>query len=148
MLKFKLEHFECKHQNNIIIVKITIENYKNYFHLIENTINYFKNEIKWDDMFEIENVIERLEQNMTLYLGLYDGDVYSHVWFKDDNDGKLLFNLFVRNDVIFKPYTGKEFVSNIINRYESNQNIYCNVDEWNEKSIKLFKSLGFIIFDI
>jgi hypothetical protein len=77
-------------------------------------------------------------------MGIFDSDVFGHVWFSDYKDGRFLFNLFVRNNVQEKKYTGKEFVSDIIFRHEYDKSIYCEVDEWNEKSIKLFEKLGFV----
>jgi hypothetical protein len=38
---------------------------------------------------------------------------------------------------------GTEFTSDIINRFETQYPIYADVDDWNVKSIRLFKKLGF-----
>jgi len=74
---------------------------------------------------------------------MIDAGVFGYVWFDNKDDGRSLFNLFVRNKVNVKNYSGQEFVSDIIYRFEYDKVIYSEVDEWNEKSIKLFKKLGF-----
>jgi hypothetical protein len=94
-------------------------------------------------MFTFQDAISRVQNGMTMYVGVSDVDIFGYVWFKDYSSDRFLFNLFVRNDVANKTYTGKEFVSDVINRYEFNKVIHCEVDEWNEKSIKLFKKIGF-----
>ena len=128
------------------VLSIKLNNYKYAEKRIIETINNFNNEIVWDGMFNFDTVIDRLEKGMKMYILLMENsnEPYGHVWFKDYNDGRYIFNLYVRNNVENKTYTGKEFVSDIIHRYESNVPIYCEVDEWNNKSISLFKRLGFL----
>jgi hypothetical protein len=147
MIPYKLIPQNFFHlQTKYNIIRVTIDNYHHHYRLVENTIQHFKDEIDWEGMFDTNVAIKRLNNGMVLYLGICDSDVFGHVWFDDFKDGRSLFNLFVRNDVLEKNYTGKEFVSDIIFRYEYDKIIYCEVDEWNEKSIRLFNKLGFIIY--
>lgn len=145
MISYKLvpESF-CHLKTKYNIIKVTKDNYHHHYKLVQNSIQYFKDEIDWEGMFDTKVVIKRLDSGMIMYMGIFDSDVFGHVWFSDYKDGRFLFNLFVRNNVLEKKYTGKEFVSDIIFRYEYDKSIYCEVDEWNEKSIKLFEKLGFI----
>jgi len=78
-----------------------------------------------------------------MFIGIKDNCAFGHVWFKEHNDGYLLFNLFVRNLVEQKMWSGKEFVSDIIDKFFKNDIIYSETDEWNIKSIKLFEKIGF-----
>lgn len=128
---------ECK------ILPITFLNLYENINLIKDTIKYFNDEIIWDKMFNINEAIERISNGMVMYVLILDYDVLGHVWFTNNNNGRELFNLFVRNKIVLKPYLGKQFVSDVIKRFEYGKNIYCEVDDWNEKSIKLFKRLGF-----
>lgn len=125
------------------IIKITKKKFNKYKNIIEKLIFYFNDEIRWDKMFNILDVFNRLNNNNVMYILVNDDIFYGYVWFKDYKDGRLLFNLFIRNKNIIKKYKGKEFVSDIIDRFEKNKVIYCEVDEWNKKSINLFKRLGF-----
>jgi hypothetical protein len=94
-------------------------------------------------MYNIEDAIKRIQNNNVLYIGINNLEVIGHVWFNPYMDGKLLYNLFVRNKIEHKNHTGKEFVSFVIATYEINKPIYCEVDDWNEKSLRLFNRLGF-----
>ena len=146
MINFKLEPINFnKLETKYKIVKIDSSNISHFYQLINDSINNFNDEIKWDGMFDFNEACNRLNDGMIMYIGMYDSAVFGHVWFKEYKDGKFLFNLFVKNKVINKKYSGKEFVSDIIYRFEYDKTIYCEVDEWNEKSIKLFNTLGFNI---
>jgi hypothetical protein len=127
------------------IIQINFLNYHNYQKLIQECINYFNNEIDWDDMFSLNKAISRLSNGMIFYVCVGNNQTLGYVWLKSVNDNRKLFNLFFRNKNIIKTFTGKEFVSDVINRFENNKIIYCEVDEWNNKSIKLFEILGFKI---
>ena len=146
MISFKLEPINFnKLETKYKIVKIDSSNTEHFQKLINESINNFNTEIKWDGMFGFNEACDRLKNGMIMYIGIYDFDVFGHVWFKEYKDGKFLFNLFVKNKVINKQYSGKEFVSDIIHRFEYDKTIYCEVDTWNEKSIELLNTLGFNI---
>lgn len=146
MINFKLDPINFnKVGTECEVIKINNLNIPQFYQLAQDSIDNFNKEIKWDDMFDFNEVCDRLNNGMVLYIGIYDSNVFGHVWFKDHKDGKFLFNLFVKNKVINKQYSGKEFISNIIHRFEYDTTIYCEVDDWNEKSIKLFNILGFNI---
>ena len=121
------------------IVQIDNHNYVEYTHLIHKSIENFNAEIQWDNMFDFSETINRFENGMTMYIGLLDNEPFGHVWF----NRSFLFNLFVRNKIEKKKYTGKEFISCVLHEFYNNGTIYCEVDEWNTKSIKLFERLGF-----
>jgi hypothetical protein len=125
------------------IVKIDRSNFESNKQYVIDSINNFNSEIEWNEMFTLEEANNRVFNNMRMYLGLIDSKVFGHVWFKNYKDGSYLFNLFVKNKAKTENYTGTKFTSDIINRFENEYPIYANVDEWNEKSIKLFDRLGF-----
>jgi hypothetical protein len=125
------------------VVKIDLSNFESNKQYVTDSINNFNLEIEWNEMFTLEKASNRVFNNMRMYLGLIDSKVFGHVWFKDYRDGSYLFNLFVKNKAKTENYTGTKFTSDIINRFENKYPIYADVDEWNEKSIKLFNRLGF-----
>jgi hypothetical protein len=132
-------------QREYTIIKVDNLNFEYNKDYILDSIHNFNSEIKWDNMFTLDEANNRVFNNMRMYIGLIDSEVFGHVWFKDYNDGVYLFNLFVKNNTIDKTYTGSEFTSDIINRFETQYPIYADVDDWNVKSIRLFKKLGFTI---
>jgi hypothetical protein len=125
------------------IVKVDQSNFESNRHYVLDSINNFNSEIEWNEMFTLEEAGSRVFNNMRMYIGLIDSKVFGHAWFRDYKDGSYLFNLFVKNKAKTENYTGTKFTSDIINRFENEYPIYVDVDEWNEKSIKLFNRLGF-----
>lgn len=125
------------------IVKVDQSNFKNNRQYVLDSINNFNLEIEWDKMFTLEEANSRVSDNMRMYIGLVNSKVVGHVWFRDYKDGSYLFNLFVKNKAKTENYTGTEFTSDIINRFENKYPVYADVDEWNKKSIKLLNRLGF-----
>lgn len=144
MINFKLEQVNFNHLGTKYeIVEINKDTLPNNHWLIFNAIKYFNEEIQWDGMFDFTDVQERVSNGMVMYIGIIDSNVFGYVWFKPEQENRSLFNLFVRNQVEDKKYTGKEFLSDVISRFENNKTIYCEVDEWNTKSLRLFERLGF-----
>jgi len=125
------------------IVKVDQSNFESNRHYVLDSINNFNSEIEWNEMFTLEEAGNRVFNNMRMYIGLIDSKVFGHAWFRDYKDGSYLFNLFVKNKAKTENYTGTKFTSDIINRFENEYPIYADVDEWNEKSTKLLRRLGF-----
>jgi len=125
------------------IVKVDQSNFESNRQYVLNSINNFNSEIKWGEMFTLEEAKNRVFNNMRMYLGLIDSKVFGHVWFKNYEDGSYLFNLFVKNKAKTKYYTGREFLSDIISRFENKYPVYADIDEWNKISINTAVRLGF-----
>lgn len=144
MINFKLNQENFNHlKTEYKIVEVNLDTFPSTYWLIFDAIEHFNHEIVWDGMFDFYEAHKRISNGMKMYIGTIDDEVFGYVWFKNEKDGRSLFNLFVRNQVEDKKHTGKEFVSDVICRYENNMPIYSEVDEWNVKSIKLFLRLGF-----
>jgi hypothetical protein len=144
MIQFKLDPKDFNYLNaEYDIAPINNQNVPQHYQLMQEAIGYFNSEVEWDEMFTFEEAVSRVQNGMVMYIGVIDTTVFGYVWFKEYINNRFLFNLFIRNNVADKTYTGKEFVSDVINRYEYGKVIHCEVDDWNEKSIKLFKKLGF-----
>lgn len=144
MVQFKLDPKDFNYlSTEYDVTRINNQNLTNHYQLIQEAIGYFNSEVEWDEMFTFEEAVSRVQNGMVMYIGVIDATVFGYVWFKEYVNNRFLFNLFVRNHVANKTYTGKEFASDVINRYEYGKVIRCEVDDWNERSIKLFKRLGF-----
>lgn len=146
MIIYKLKQENFNHLKTVYkIIPITIDNYIMFYQYIVSSILYFNDEVVWNDMFTLNDAYKRLKDGMTMYIGLRDSDVFGYTWCKDIAEDRLIFNVFIRNKINNKDFTGKEFISDIIYRYEYTKTIWAEVDDWNEKSIKLFERLGFCI---
>jgi hypothetical protein len=144
MIPFKLDNIDFTPLGTEYeVVKVDCNNFESNKQYILKSIDNFNLEIEWNSMFTLEEANNRVLSNMRMYVGLVDSKIFGHVWFKNYKDGSYLFNLFVKNKGKTENYTGTEFTSDIIKRFEKKYPVYADVDEWNEKSIKLFKRLGF-----
>ena len=144
MISFKLNSIDFSPLGaEYKVVRVDYSNFESNRQHVLTSISNFNLEIEWDKMFTLEEANSRVSNNMRMYIGFIDSKVFGHVWFRNYKDGSYLFNLFVTNKTEIKNYTGTEFVSDIVNRFEKKHPIYADVDEWNEKSIKLFNRLGF-----
>lgn len=126
-------------------ITVTNKNFKELTPHIEKCIKIFNDEIVWSGMFDIIQAEQRIKDGKELYIGLVEDEIFGYVWFENYKDGKKIFNIFVRNNQKDRKYKGSEFVSHIIKKFQSDFIIHAEVDEWNTKSINMFKKLGFII---
>lgn len=125
------------------VTVVGVDNHTDYFNEIVKTIDIFNAEIQWDEMYNFDQAIKRILDGSVLYL-LFDGKIlYGYLWMRPQHNGYYLHNLFMRSQGVEKKWRGREFVSAVVKEHYSNQSIYVDVDEWNQKSIRLFKSLGF-----
>lgn len=111
--------------------------------IMSNEIDNFNREISWEGMFDLNEARRRILSGMTAYVLMHNGMPCGHVWFRDHEPNRFLFNLFVRNGVEKKHWSGTDFVSYVIGNFERKSDVACEVDEWNVKSLRLFKTLGF-----
>jgi RimJ/RimL family protein N-acetyltransferase len=128
------------------VIEITKDNYEEHIHLIEKTIQNFNDEIEWDEMFDLDEAIIRLKNGEFFYIGVIDDEPFGHVWFEFVDTislNKHAYNLFIKNKVDNKTYSGKEFFSYVIEKYHKCCKIYSEIDEWNIASIKIVEYLGF-----
>jgi hypothetical protein len=145
MLNLKLSSNNFKDLNvDYEVLTINKKTFDKMSRFVEKSISNFNEEVSWGQMFDLNDASHRINNDMQMYIGIMDNEPFGHVWFKDYLDGRLLFNLFVRNKVVDRKYSGATFISNILKKYELTKSpIYCEIDEWNEKSIKISKKLGF-----
>lgn len=128
-------------QNTICpFIKIDKFNYTEYLHLVKECINLFNTEIEWDGMYTADDAIQYFENGYFNFVLISDNIIYGYFWM----NGDFLQNVFMRNIGITKKWKGREFISHIINTQYKDIEITNYIDDWNEKSIKLFKSLGFL----
>jgi hypothetical protein len=125
-------------------IQIDKSNYIEHLSIVKECITLFNSELEWDGMYNLTDAIKRFEDGYVNFVLIENNVIYGYVWFIQNTTNVLLLNLFMRNNNIHKKYKGREFISNVIYTNYNECNIYNHVDEWNIKSINLFKSLGFI----
>ena len=125
-------------------IQIDKSNYIEHLSIVKECITLFNSELEWDGMYNLTDAIKRFEDGYVNFILIENNIIYGYVWFIKNTTNVLLLNLFMRNNNIHKKYKGREFISNVIYNNYNEYNIHNHVDDWNIKSINLFKSLGFI----
>jgi hypothetical protein len=97
-----VKHYQLNKENYIeeadlhivhIYNKIWSETYKDALQLL---INYFNEEYTWDEMFTIDDVVNRIQNGDNLFLLYINNRVIGYVWFKElDKDNCFGYNLYV-----------------------------------------------------
>ena len=120
----------------IIEVDIKTLNFKE----LSNEIDEFNKEIKWDGMWDIEEVINRLSNGWRFIIFKPEDKIKGWYWL--DNTGEPR-NIYVNNH-----YRGigiaREMQFKLLNICKSlgMDRVECSIDDWNTTSMKSFKSTG------
>jgi hypothetical protein len=133
--KFHIERLEL---DNIIALQYYTPN-------IKTLINYFNEEYKWDGMFDINEVENRIKIGHILFILYYDKQPIGYVWFNEiDKDTCHLYNLYVTNIVKRPDYSPIWFVnkacSHMLKYYKK---IQCECEDWHNSAQNTFISNGF-----
>jgi|TARA_B110000967_G_C18435396_1_gene340543 hypothetical protein len=124
-----------KNYNPIPIIKIDIYNILEYKQQIQESINCFLSELKWDEMWTVDIAIDRINNGMVLFL-LRDNDgALGHTWFSKNQ----WFNWYVHSRR--KPGISIKFIESCWNQLEYDD-IICWCEPWNVKAQEGFKKLG------
>jgi hypothetical protein len=104
---------------------------------IEYCINMFNNEINWDGMFDIGEAQNRILNGHKLFVAYYQKIIYGYCWLNND----ILYNVFSKQYIGNRNYGATDMIYVVIKNY-TNGPVKSFVDEWNEKSINVFKKLA------
>ena len=138
-IKEKQLHIERLELDNILALEYFTPN-------IQFLIDSFNKEYQWDDMFNIEEVKNRIVHGHTLFILYYDGKEIGYVWFREmDKDTCFLYNLYVTNIIKRPKYSPIWFVnracSHMLKHYKK---IQCECEDWHSAAQNTFVSNGFI----
>jgi len=129
--------------NNLNILKIQLHNFSDNTDKIQYSIDKFNTQIKWDNMWDLNESYERLSRNNTLYLLLKNDLPIGHVWYI----GEYLYNAFVSNERV--DGESQWFIQQtMLDRNTSGYNtITLYTETWNERANSFWKKLGYIIIN-
>lgn len=146
-----MRRFYLQKKNFIKIDDLTITHINNqylldeYSTLINQLINSFNLEYKWDDMFDINDVKKRIEQSNDLFLLHYGNNAIGYVFFKEIDDTTCFgYNLYITKLVNRPKNVSEWFYSETCERMFLKYNkIECEIENWNELVIKMVTKLGY-----
>ena len=106
--------------------------------IIEYCIEMFNVDIKWDYMFDIDEAQNRILNGHKLFVAYYQKIIYGYCWLNDN----IIYNVFSKQHTGKRNYGATDMIYLVIKNH-TNGPVKSFVDEWNEKSINVFKKLGF-----
>ena len=107
-------------------------------HIIKHCIEMFNNEINWDGMFDIGEAQSRILNGHKFFVVYYQKIIYGYCWLNDNT----IYNVFSKQHIGKRNYGATDMIYVVIKNY-TNGPVKSFVDEWNKKSINVFKKLGF-----
>jgi hypothetical protein len=131
-------HIERLELDNILTLEYFTDN-------IQFLIDSFNKEHQWDDMFDIEEVKNRIENGHILFILYYDSHPIGYVWFKELEDTTCFgYNLYVTKQ-LHRPKDSAEWFYNKVSgtMLEKYDNIKVEIEDWNKVVFELVESIGY-----
>jgi hypothetical protein len=148
MKHYQLNRNEYIKEKQLTIERLEFENIialEYYEPQIVSLINYFNKEYKWDNMFDIQEVKNRIENGHILFILYYDSHPIGYVWFKELDDTTCFgYNLYVTKQ-IDRPTTAPKWFYNKVSgiMLEKYDNIKVEIEDWNKVVFDLVESIGY-----
>lgn len=137
-IKEKQLHIERLELNNILTLEYFTPN-------IQFLIDSFNKEYRWDDMFDISEVENRITNGHILFILYYDKQPIGYVWFKELNETTCFgYNLYVTKQMERPKYSPKWFYNKVsgimLEKYDT---IKVEIEDWNNVVFDLVESIGY-----
>ena len=148
MKKFELNSNNFIEEPELHIIhlydKIFLDSYTDTMELL---IRYFNQEYKWNNMFKISDVYNRIKKGDNLFILYLNRNAIGYIWFREvDNDTCFLYNLYVTNIIKRPKYSPIWFVnracSHMLKHYKK---IQCECEDWHSAAKNTFISNGFTL---
>ncbi len=110
---------------------------------ISSLIEHFNNRYKWDNMFDLKEVYERISNNHKLYILFYKNIEIGYVWVKQlDMDKCFAYNLFVRKNIERPNDSPKWLLSEVYGEcLKMYKKIEMEIEDWNYAALSVVLSL-------
>jgi hypothetical protein len=147
MKKFELDSNDFIEEPELHIIHLYNKTFlDSYTDTMELLIRYFNQEYRWDNMFKISDVYNRIEEGDNLFILYLNRNAIGYVWFREmDKDTCFLYNLYVTNIIKRPKYSPIWFVnracSHMLKHYKK---IQCECEDWHSAAQNTFVSNGFI----
>ena len=137
-IKEKQLHIERLELDNVIALEYFTPN-------IRFLIDSFNKEYQWDDMFDIDEVKNRINKGHILFILYYDNQPIGYVWFKElDKNICFGYNLYVTKQMERPKYSPKWFYNKVsgimLKEYDT---IKVEIEDWNKVVFDLVESIGY-----
>ena len=147
MKNFELNRENFKEEKELFLIHIYNKNWlDSYKDSMELAIRYFNQQYKWDKMFTINDVIERVKNGDNLFLLYYGREIIGYIFYKEfDKDTCIAYNLYVTK-IVERPENAAYWFYNRTSGHmlQHYKKIICEAEEWNTKVHDIFLKTGFI----
>jgi len=138
MKHFLLNHSELIERKTDISIKQITEQIE-----IQKCIDLFNSEIQWNNMFDVQKALDRIEKGEKMFVGYKNEDIFCYCWIRQDNEQEYyLYNVFSKKPKSLRKIGVIDMLYLVI-RYHTIGKIKVEIDEWNTQSQKVAKRLGF-----
>ena len=137
MKTFLLNHSELIERKTDISIKQITEQIE-----IQKCIDLFNSEIQWNDMFNVEQALDRIERGEKMFVGYKNEDIFCYCWIRQDSEQEYyLYNLFSKKPKSLRKIGVVDMLYLVI-KYHTIGKITAEVDEWNIQSQRVANRLG------
>ncbi len=138
MKEFLLNHSELVNRKTDIRIKETTDQNE-----IQKCIDLFNSEIVWDGMFDIGEAMSRIQKGEKMFVGYKNENPFCYCWLREDSDTQYyLYNVFSKKPTSLRKLGVIDLLYLVIKDHTKG-NIQVEIDDWNIKSQKVAKALGF-----
>ena len=138
MKTFLLNHSELIERKTDISIKQITEQIE-----IQKCIDLFNSEIQWNNMFDVQKALDRIERGEKMFVGYKNEDIFCYCWIRQDNEQEYyLYNVFSKKPKSLRKIGVIDMLYLVI-KYHTIGKISVEIDEWNTQSQRVAKRLGF-----
>ena len=122
--------------------KIWVDSYSDDMELL---IRYFNQEYTWDSMFQISDVVKRVDSGDNLFLLYYGSRAIGYVFYKKlDEETCFGYNLYVTKLIERPKYAASWFYNRTTNKMlQSFKKINVEIEDWNKVVFDIVESIGY-----
>jgi hypothetical protein len=152
MKHYQLNRNEYIKEKELTIERLELDNiiaFEYYEPHITSLINYFNKEYKWDGMFNIKEVENRITNGHILFILYYDKQPIGYVCFKRLDDNTCFgYNLYVTKK-INRPQSAPKWFYNKVSgiMLKNYKTIKVEIEDWNNVVFDLVESIGYKIYN-
>ena len=138
MQHFLLNHSELIERKTDISIKQITEQIE-----IQKCIDLFNSEIQWNDMFDVQKALDRIERGEKIFVGYKNEDIFCYCWIRQDNEQEYyLYNVFSKKPESLRKIGVIDLLYLVIKNHTTGK-IKVEIDKWNIQSQRVAERLGF-----
>lgn len=136
-----------KNEDSFILIKLdNVKEFNNeHSSTMQTLIDCFNSEYKWDDMFSVDDVVDRLNNGHTLFILWQNGNPMGYVFFKEiEEDVTFLYNFYVTKVYYRDKTLPIKFVNEVCrDMFKVYNHIELECEDWNTVAQRIFETNDF-----